>query len=139
MDKHLATWSLFRRTFSKLQRIAEDDLRKHGTTPSQFSILWNLSVEESTPMSELSKQSACVNSNITSIVGRMEERGLVKRVQDIKDRRVVRVELTNEGKELYNQTVLPHKQFLKKMLECYSEDELTELNKLLDKVHEHVG
>jgi len=139
VDKQLATWSLFRKTFAKLQRIAEDDLRKYGTTPSQFSILWNLSVEESTPMSELSKQSACVNSNITSIIGRMEERGLVKRVQDKKDRRVVRVELTNDGKELYNQTVLPHKQFLAKMLECYSEDELSDLNKLLDKIYGHVG
>ncbi|MDK2823486.1 MAG: MarR family transcriptional regulator, organic hydroperoxide resistance regulator [Clostridia bacterium] len=139
MHKQLETWSLFRKTFAKLQRIAEDDLRKYGTTPSQFSILWNLSVEESTPMSELSKQSACVNSNITSIIGRMEERGLVKRIQDRKDRRVVRVELTEEGKKLYNQTVAQHKEFLVKMLECYTEEELEILNKLLDKVYEHVG
>lgn len=139
MDKQLETWALFRKTFAKLQRIAEDDLRKYGTTPSQFNILWNLSVEESTPMSELSKQSACVNSNITSIIGRMEERGLVKRTQDKKDRRVVRVELTEDGKELYKKTVLPHKQFLAKMLECYNENELSELNKLLDKVSCHVG
>jgi DNA-binding MarR family transcriptional regulator len=139
VHKQLETWSLFRKTFAKLQRIAEDDLRKYGTTPSQFSILWNLSVEESTPMSELSKQSACVNSNITSIIGRMEERGLVKRIQDRKDRRVVRVELTEEGKKLYNQTVAQHKEFLVKMLECYTEEELEILNKLLDKVYEHVG
>ncbi|KJS86102.1 MAG: hypothetical protein JM58_07505 [Peptococcaceae bacterium BICA1-8] len=139
MDKQMATWSLFRKTFAKLQRIAEDDLRKHGTTPSQFGILWNLSIEESTPMSELSKQSACVNSNITSIIGRMEERGLVKRVQDKKDRRVVRVDLTEDGKELYKKTVLPHKQFLSTMLECYNEDELAEFNKLLDKIYDHVG
>jgi DNA-binding MarR family transcriptional regulator len=139
VDKQLETWALFRKTFAKLQRVAEDDLRKYGTTPSQFSILLNLSTEESTPMSELSKLSACVNSNITSIIGRMEERGLVKRMQDKKDRRVVRVELTEEGKKLYNKTVLPHKQFLAKMLECYSDKELNELNLLLDKVSSHVG
>lgn len=135
MDQQLETWSLFRKTYAKLQRIVEDDLRKYGTTPSQLSILWNLSEEQSTPMSELSKQSACVNSNITSIIGRMEERGLVKRTQDKKDRRVVRVELTNDGKELYNQTILPHKEFLAKVLECYTEEELTQLNNLLEKVH----
>lgn len=139
VGKQLETWSLFRKTFAKLQRIAEDDLRKYGTTSSQFSILFNLSVEESTPMSELSKQSACVNSNITSIIGRMEERGLVRRIQDKNDRRVVRVELTDDGKELYNKTVLPHKEFLGKMLDCFSEDELIELNNLLDKVYGHVG
>ncbi|NLT96218.1 MAG: MarR family transcriptional regulator [Clostridia bacterium] len=139
MDKQLETWALFRKTFAKLQRVAEDDLRKYGTTPSQFNILLNLSTEKPTPMAELSKLSACVNSNITSIIGRMEERGLVKRTQDKKDRRVVRVELTEEGKKLYNRTVLPHKQFLAKMLECYSEAELNELNKLLDKVSSHVG
>ncbi|MFZ5942600.1 MAG: MarR family winged helix-turn-helix transcriptional regulator [Bacillota bacterium] len=139
MHKQLETWSLFRKTFAKLQRIAEDDLRKYGTTPSQFSILWNLSVEESTPMSELSRQSACVNSNITSIISRMEERGLVKRIQDKKDRRIVRVELTGEGKELYNKTVLPHKEFIAKMLDCYNEDELRFFNNLLYKVSDHVG
>jgi DNA-binding MarR family transcriptional regulator len=138
VDKQLSTWTLFRKTFAKLQRIAEDDLRKYGTTPSQFSILWNLSIEQSTPMSELSKQSACVNSNITSIIGRMEEKGLVRRLQDKKDRRVVRVELTDAGKELYNQTVLPHKEFLAKIMECYTEDELIELNKLLEKIYKHV-
>ena len=90
MNKQLETWALLRRTFAKVQRVAEEDLRKHGTTPSQFNILWNLSIEESTPMSELSKQAACVNSNITSIISRMEEKGLVKRIQDKKDRRVVR-------------------------------------------------
>ncbi|MFZ7104343.1 MAG: MarR family winged helix-turn-helix transcriptional regulator [Peptococcaceae bacterium] len=139
MNKQLETWALFRKTFAKLQRIAEDDLRKYGTTPSQFSILWNLSMEESTPMSELSRQSACVNSNITSIIGRMEERGLVKRIQDKKDRRVVRVELTDEGKELYKKTVVPHKEFLAKMLDCYNDHELESFNSLLGKISEHVG
>lgn len=139
MNKQLETWVLFRKTFAKLQRIAEDDLRKYGTTPSQFSILWNLSMEESTPMSQLSRQSACVNSNITSIIGRMEERGLVKRVQDKKDRRVVRVELTGEGKELYKKTVVPHKEFLAKILDCCNEEELDNFNSLLGKISAHVG
>jgi len=137
--KELETWSLLRKTFAKVQRIVEDDLRKYETTPSQFYILWNLSIEEAIPMSELSRQSSCVNSNITSIITRMEERGLVKRIQDKKDRRVVRVELTEKGKELYKRAVPDHYNFLAKMLECYTEDELEKLNDLLNKLYDHVG
>ncbi|NLW24866.1 MAG: MarR family transcriptional regulator [Clostridia bacterium] len=139
MNKQLETWALLRRTFAKVQRVAEEDLRKHGTTPSQFNILWNLSIEESTPMSELSKQAACVNSNITSIISRMEEKGLVKRIQDKKDRRVVRVELTEKGKELYQKTVPEHYEFLKNALCCYTEEELETFNFLLNKLFDHVG
>lgn len=139
MSKQLETWTLFRKTFAKAQRIAEDDLRKYGTTPSQFTILWNLSTEESTPMSELSKQSSCVNSNITSIISRMEEKGLVKRIQDKKDRRIVRVDLTEEGKELYKKTVPEHYRFLEKMLGCFTEEEIEALNNLLTKFYDHVG
>ena len=138
-SREIAIWMLLRKVFAKAQRIAEDDLRRYDTTPSQFGILLNLSEENLVPMSELSKQAACVNSNITSIISRMEEKGLVQRVQDKRDRRVIKVELTEKGKELYTMTVPAHYEFLEKMLECYSEEELQQLYSLLSKFYDHVS
>lgn len=138
IGKELETWMLFRKTYAKAQRYVEDDLRRFSTTPSQFSILRNLSMEEATPMSELSRKISCVNSNITSIVGRMEEKGLVERVQDKEDRRVVKVNLTEKGKNLYRETVPTHYQYLKKMMDCFNEEDFEELNKLLYKLYSNV-
>lgn len=133
--KELETWLLFRKTFAKMQRFIEDDLRRHDTTPSQFTILRNLSIEEATPMSELSRRTSCVNSNITSVIGRMEDKGLVKKIQDNNDRRVSKVNLTDKGKDLYRKTVFDHDEFLANMMKCIPEKELDTFNSLLYKLY----
>ena len=54
-------------------------------------------LHEPRPMGELAKFLACDNSNVTSIVDRLEERGLVERKPAEHDRRVKLLVLTDEG------------------------------------------
>src|SRR5919108_1253143 len=51
-------------------------------------------------MGELAKFLACDNSNVTGIVDRLEERGLVERSSAEHDRRVKLIALTPDGSEL---------------------------------------
>ncbi|NMA01065.1 MAG: MarR family transcriptional regulator [Clostridia bacterium] len=138
-NKEIEIWMLLRKVLAVAQRIAEEDLRKYDSTPSQFGILLNLAEENLLPMSELSKQAACVNSNITSIITRMEAKGLVQRNQDQRDRRIVKVELTPKGKELLEDTLPVHYKFIKDLLDFYTEEELEQLYKLLSKFYENVS
>lgn len=48
-------------------------------------------------LGELATAVACVRSNMTQVVDRLEGDGLVKRVADPSDRRVVRAQLTEAG------------------------------------------
>src|SRR5918994_5784897 len=57
-------------------------------------------LHEPRPMGELAKFLACDNSNVTGIVDRLEERGLVERRSADHDRRVKLIALTPQGKEL---------------------------------------
>jgi DNA-binding MarR family transcriptional regulator len=57
-------------------------------------------LEEPLPMGELAKLLACDNSNVTGIIDRLEERGLVERRPAEHDRRVKRLFLTAEGERL---------------------------------------
>ena len=50
-------------------------------------------------LSELAEMLSCVRSNITQLVDRLESDGLVRRVADPEDRRSVRAELTDLGRE----------------------------------------
>jgi DNA-binding MarR family transcriptional regulator len=50
-------------------------------------------------LSELAERLSCVRSNITQLVDRLESDGLVRRVADPSDRRSIRAELTELGKE----------------------------------------
>jgi DNA-binding MarR family transcriptional regulator len=56
---------------------------------------------EPLPLSTLAERRACVRSNITQLVDRLEADGLVKRSDDPRDRRSVRAELTDEGRSRY--------------------------------------
>lgn len=63
--------------------------------------LWALkALEEPRPMHELAKALSCDNSNVTGIVDRLEERGLVRRTSDPSDRRVRLLVLTDEGRRV---------------------------------------
>jgi DNA-binding MarR family transcriptional regulator len=50
-------------------------------------------------LSELAEKLTCVRSNVTQMVDRLEADGLVKRIDDPADRRAVRAELTQLGRE----------------------------------------
>ncbi len=57
-------------------------------------------LDQPRPMGELAAMMRCDNSNMTGIVDRMEERGLVRRAPAEGDRRVKLIELTEEGARL---------------------------------------
>ena len=50
-------------------------------------------------LGDLAARLSCVRSNITQLVDRLEADGLVRRVDDAADRRSVRAELTDRGRD----------------------------------------
>jgi len=54
---------------------------------------------EPVPLGELAEQCACVRSNITQLVDRLEAEKLVRRVDDPADRRSLRAEITPLGRK----------------------------------------
>jgi DNA-binding MarR family transcriptional regulator len=54
---------------------------------------------EPVPLGELAEQCACVRSNITQLVDRLEAERLVERVDDPADRRSLRAAITPLGRE----------------------------------------
>jgi len=57
-------------------------------------------LDQPRPMGELATIMHCDNSNMTGIVDRLEERGLVQRTLAPRDRRVKMIELTERGREV---------------------------------------
>ncbi|MFO7261106.1 MAG: MarR family transcriptional regulator [bacterium] len=53
---------------------------------------------EPLPLGDLAARQSCVRSNMTQLVDRLEAEGLVRRVADPTDRRVIRAALTPEGR-----------------------------------------
>ena len=70
-----------------------------GLSLAKFGVLSRLvAAGEPLPLGTLAERCACVRSNITQLVDRLEAEGLVARVDDPRDRRSIRAELTAEGR-----------------------------------------
>lgn len=92
-------WALFQELFFSRFRPRMLALwREFDLNPPQQMTLGLL--DEPRPMGELASQLQCDNSNITGIVDRLSDRGLVERRPSPGDRRVKLVALTDEGREL---------------------------------------
>jgi DNA-binding MarR family transcriptional regulator len=69
-------------------------------SPPQVMALRQLDPDEPKPMSELAIALRCDNSNVTGIVDRLEDRGLVERRPGEHDRRVKMLLITERGAQV---------------------------------------
>jgi DNA-binding MarR family transcriptional regulator len=92
-------WSLLQAAGAVEGRI-EGALAEVGLSGAKLAALTQL-VESGEPITlgELAAQCACVRSNITQLVDRLESEKLVKRVDDPQDRRSLRAAITPLGRE----------------------------------------
>ena len=72
----------------------------HGLSIIGFQVLALLEMHGAIPMSRLADELDVALPNATGIITRMADRGLVERIHGEEDRRVVRVGLTDAGREL---------------------------------------
>jgi DNA-binding MarR family transcriptional regulator len=71
----------------------------HGTSMAHFVVLSLLAEGEGLPMTALARTLDVSLPSMTGIADRMASRGLVERVRDPDDRRVVRCRLTGAGRD----------------------------------------
>jgi len=92
-------WSLIRAGHLLEERL-ESSLSEVGLSAAKYGALHHLvQAKEPLSLSDLAAKVACVRSNITQLVDRLESDGLVRRISDPEDRRSVRAEVTPLGKE----------------------------------------
>jgi DNA-binding MarR family transcriptional regulator len=95
----------------------------HGLSMTHFHILAILEAEGPTPMSRLADQLGVAFSNLTGIVSRMEERGIVERVHDAEDRRVVLAQLTPVGRDVVHKVEATRLEHMRQLVGALTADE----------------
>lgn len=98
-DEYVALAS-FRRALRKYLRYVEEAAREIGLTPQQYLVLLSIKGNpdrEWMSIGELASTLQLKHHAIVGLVDRCQSGGLVSRDPDPKDRRVVRVSLTEQG------------------------------------------
>ena len=108
--RRLRTWlRLLRVTRGTESKLREFLRVTHSTTLPRFDVMAALyNSDEPMKMSELSKRLLVSNGNASTVVNRLEKDGVVLRVQEKQDRRVVRVSLTPTGREQFKAQAVGH-------------------------------
>ncbi len=93
-------WSLMQALLQSSRRRFLAVAAEFELSPPQVMALKSLDPERPLPMSQLAEALHCDNSNVTGIVDRLEDRGLVERRSASHDRRVKMLAVTERGAEV---------------------------------------
>ncbi len=109
-------------------------LSEHGVRVGQHFVLEQLWREDGLTPGELAKRIGVETPTVTRAVQRMEAADLAKREPDLEDARLVRVRLTERGKEL--EGVVPEimGRVWDEALEGFSEEEKAKLRQMMERM-----
>jgi len=96
-----------RRIIKAIQDYSQEVSNKFGVTGPQLWALKTVSQSGKLSLGELSERMYLHPSTITGVVDRLEKKGYVVRGRGEEDRRVIKVQLTTEGKRLVRKAPNP--------------------------------
>jgi DNA-binding MarR family transcriptional regulator len=137
----LALWWYLARAYHAVHLRLSQFFDEHGMTGAQFGVLRCLGEAgpEGLMLSALSERLLVTCGNITGVVDRLEQGGLLRRERSVEDRRVVMARLTPRGQALYRQVVPEFRAHLAELLGNMGNEDQRELARLCEQLHGQVG
>ena len=114
-------------------RSLQQKLDPYGLTPFHWVVLCCLWKQDGLATSEIVTQLKQVGGTMTGVLSRMEDRGLVYREQDERDRRIWRVWLTEAGRQLESELPQLAEETREQTLSGFSKSEREQFSSLIDR------
>jgi len=98
-------------TMKKVEKHITQRFDEYGINLAQSFIIFSLLERDGSTLTEIGVKAHIENSSLTTMVDKLEKASLVERRLDSTDRRVIRVFLTDKGRELGTQVLAEGKEF----------------------------
>jgi len=108
-------------------------------SPPEFFVLSYLPAEREPNMSEIGGALSIDFSTLTRLVNKLVDKSLVERRSDPQDRRVVRVRLTERGKEIMLMVEKEKKRRIVSILRRLSNEEIESLLRIMRIIHDRIN
>lgn len=135
----LRLWIALARCYATFAREVASRVGEYGLTTPQFGVLEALNHLGALTLGDLADKLLVTGGNITYVMDRLEERGLVTRERCDEDRRVVWANLTPAGRQLIEDVFPEHVDFIHDLARALEEDERADLRRLLKKLGRSVA
>lgn len=130
----LGLWVALARCYASFAKAVSSKIHEYGLTAPQFGVLEALYHVGPLSLGELADKLLVTGGNITYVMDRLEEQGLVYRERSSDDRRVIQARLTLEGHELIEGVFEGHASFIEHLTRHLEPGERVQLRGLLKKL-----
>jgi MarR family 2-MHQ and catechol resistance regulon transcriptional repressor len=113
---------------------AVKDMKQHGMSPSEFTILEVLYTKGRIPLQQIGEKILITSGSITYNIDKLEKKHLLKRVPCKEDRRVIYAEITTAGNELFDRIFPDHAADIHSIMKSLSLQEKQDSIELLKKL-----
>jgi len=121
------------RTASVLSQRGTDLFRRFGLTEAQFNVLFSLKYKERNwSQSDLGRRLVVTRASVTSVLDKLEEKGLVERLQVAGNRRIYHVDLTIEGRKVLDKVEPLYRNDIHEVLTGFDDEACRDLIKRLE-------
>ncbi len=124
-------WLHLMRISHRVLHTAATKLNGWGLSIAQFDVLAQIGAAPGISQLDLAQRLFVTQGNVTQLLDKMEARGLIQRVPEGRSKRLY---LTAAGRQLFNEVVPLHEDFIAERFDALSHDEQRQLLRLLAKL-----
>ncbi|MDZ7781261.1 MAG: MarR family transcriptional regulator [Gemmatimonadota bacterium] len=133
-EESLRLWIALARCYSSFAKAVSCKIQEYGLTTPQFGVLEALFHLGPLSLGELAEKLLVTGGNVTYVMDRLEQRGLVYRDRSEGDRRVIQAKLTTAGREMISSVFPGHVEYVEHLTRHLEPNERRELRSLLKKL-----
>ena len=137
-EQRFDDWELLAQVSQTYRALSDDFINRIAMHRAQAGLLCRLFANDGITQSEIAEQLAVQGATVTNILQRMEEAGLVTRRRDLDDNRLVRVYLTDAGRQKERAITEQFIQLESAVFDGISEPERAQLRRLLRQMLENM-
>ena len=132
METNVKLMTVFGKLSSTFMDILGKNLDELGLAGSSYLILAHLNQVGRAKTQQIGQVAVITSGTITHMVNKLVKKGYVNKIQDHEDKRVFWVEITSQGRSVFDRVNEEHIKFLDLLLEDFAEEEKTMLIEQLE-------
>ncbi|MDA0310875.1 MAG: MarR family transcriptional regulator [Gemmatimonadetes bacterium] len=130
-ERALRLWISLARCYSTFSKAIAYKVQEYDLTTPQFGVLEALYHLGPLSLGELAEKLLVTGGNVTYVMDRLEDQGLVYRERSPEDRRVIQGKLTAAGRDRIASVFLGHAKYVESLVRHLSPEDQSELRGLL--------
>ena len=130
----LKTFVVLMKAAKSIEELIKKDISSHGMKSSDFAVIEAVYSKGRQTIRQISEAVLINTGSITYVIDKLENNGLVERVDCKEDRRVVYIQITDKGKKLMDEIFPKHQQVIEALFEGVTAEEKEIVLDVLKKV-----